>query len=82
MAAQVGQDGTRSGWLADDGRRLEAFAGAAAIDWRTADCGPGDVVVLGELCNMVRRLDTAGMTVCGVTYTRYRIGRFIDPAPR
>ena len=42
-------DGTRSGWLADDGRRLEAFAGAAAIDWRTADCGPGDVIVLGEL---------------------------------
>ncbi len=63
---QVGVDGTRSGWLADDGRRLEAFAGAAAIDWRTADCGPGDVVVLGELCDLVRPLKTAGMTVCGV----------------
>ena len=44
---QVGLDGTRSGWLADDGRRLQALSGAVAIDWRTADCAPGDVIVLG-----------------------------------
>lgn len=43
---QVGKDGTRSGWLTDNGAALAAQAGAC-VDWRVADCRPGDVVVLG-----------------------------------
>jgi hypothetical protein len=43
---QVGKDGTRSGWLSDNGALLAADVGA--VDWRVADCGPGDIVVLGE----------------------------------
>ena len=45
-ALQVGKDGTRSGWLSDNGALLAADVGV--VDWRVADCGPGDVVVLGE----------------------------------
>ena len=45
-ALQVGKDGTRSGWLSDNGASLAADVGA--VDWRVADCGPGDIVVLGE----------------------------------
>jgi hypothetical protein len=45
-ALQVGKDGTRSGWLSDNGAALAAEVGA--VDWRVADCGPGDIVVLGE----------------------------------
>jgi hypothetical protein len=43
--SQVGKDGTRSGWLSDNGALLAADVGA--VDWRVADCGPGDIVVLG-----------------------------------
>jgi hypothetical protein len=44
--SQVGKDGTRSGWLTDDGGALAGQAGGP-VDWRVAECGPGDVVVLG-----------------------------------
>lgn len=45
--SQVGKDGTRSGWLTDNGASLAGQVGAAAVDWRVANCMPGDVVVLG-----------------------------------
>ena len=44
---QVGDDGTRSGWLADDGRFLKGPAAATTVDWRIADMCPGDIIVLG-----------------------------------
>lgn len=47
-AEQVGKDGTRSGWLSDNGAELGGAAGGAEIDWRVADCHPGEVVILGE----------------------------------
>lgn len=49
MIQQVAKDGTRSGWLSDNGASLAQEVGAAAVDWRVADCGPGDIVVLGAL---------------------------------
>lgn len=43
----VGRDGTRSGWLADDGAKIGALVGHPhAVDWRTANMRAGDVVVL------------------------------------
>ena len=43
----VGRDGTRSGWLTDDGAKVGALVGNPhAVDWRTADMRAGDVVVL------------------------------------
>lgn len=45
--SQVGSDGTRSGWLSDNGEVLSAAAEGVEVDWRVADCRPGDVVVLG-----------------------------------
>lgn len=44
--SQVGADGTRSGWLSDSGASLAAHI-AGPVDWRVADCHPGDVVILG-----------------------------------
>lgn len=45
--SQVGSDGTRSGWLSDNGAALSAACGGMEVDWRVADCRPGDIVVLG-----------------------------------
>lgn len=45
--SEVGDDGTRSGWLADDGRFLNGPAAATTVDWRIADVAPGDIIVLG-----------------------------------
>lgn len=44
----MGGDGTRSGWLADDGRFLDGPAAASTVDWRIADVAAGDLIVLGE----------------------------------
>lgn len=46
-ATQVGSDGTRSGWLSDNGAALSSAAGDIEVDWRIGDCRPGDVVILG-----------------------------------
>lgn len=45
--SEVGDDGTRSGWLADDGRFLDGPAAASTVDWRIADVAAGDIIVLG-----------------------------------
>ena len=50
---QVGDDGTRSGWLADDGRFLDGPAAASTVDWRIAEVAAGDSIVLGEGPNLV-----------------------------
>lgn len=42
----MGQDGTVSGWLTDNGQHLSRMVSAQAISWHTADFQPGDVVVL------------------------------------
>lgn len=44
---QVGADGTQSGWFSDDGAALAQVVNPFAIDWRTSDYLPGDVLVLG-----------------------------------
>lgn len=44
---QVGADGTQSGWFSDDGAALAHVVNPFAIDWRTTDYLPGDVLVLG-----------------------------------
>lgn len=46
---QVGKDGTQSGWYSDDGAALAQMISPHAVDWRTTDFHPGDIVVLGKL---------------------------------
>ena len=47
-ASEVGEDGTRSGWLADDAAAVAGMLGEGAeVDWRTTRFEPGDVAVLG-----------------------------------
>ncbi|KAK3264342.1 hypothetical protein CYMTET_26921 [Cymbomonas tetramitiformis] len=46
-ASEVGQDGTRSGWLSSDGSSIQHAVGKYAVDWRTTDYAAGDLVVLG-----------------------------------
>lgn len=46
--SQVGSDGTRSGWLSDNGAALSSAAEGIEVDWHIGDCSPGDVVILGE----------------------------------
>ena len=46
---QVGADGTQSGWLSDNGAALADMMNPHAVDWRTADFEPGDIVVLGKI---------------------------------
>lgn len=57
-ATSVGLDGTRSGWLTDDGSALNDILGAKRgwIDWRTGEIDAGDVVVLHQ--------DVLHMTAC------------------
>lgn len=49
VISQVGADGTQSGWFSDDGAALAQVVNPFAIDWRTTDFLPGDVLVLGML---------------------------------
>ena len=35
--SSVGKDGTRSGWLTDDGASLQHLVNPYSLDWRTAD---------------------------------------------
>ena len=44
--SSAGLDGTHSGWLGKAPEDLSAFVNPYAIDWRTADFQPGDLVVL------------------------------------
>uniref|UniRef100_A0A061RZK2 Phytanoyl-dioxygenase n=1 Tax=Tetraselmis sp. GSL018 TaxID=582737 RepID=A0A061RZK2_9CHLO len=51
--SEVGQDGTRSGWLTDDGSKLGELLGPStgsgareAVQWHTSDFKAGDMVVL------------------------------------
>lgn len=51
--SQVGTDGTKSGWLTDDGSELAEIvkrtgSNIHGIDWRTANFLPGDVLVLSQ----------------------------------
>ena len=47
-ASEVGEDGTRSGWLANDAAAVAGMLGEGAeVDWRTTRFEPGDVAVLG-----------------------------------
>lgn len=62
----MGRDGTRSGWLTDNGASLAGQVGAAAVDWRVADCMPGDVVVLGECGRLHRYPAPAAVSSCPV----------------
>ena len=64
-ASSVGTDGTQSGWLTDDGAKLEKnVSDSCCIDWRTADFEPGDVLVLHQ--------DLLHMTACNSS-DNYRI---------
>ena len=47
--AKVGADGTQSGWLSDDGAAVASMMNPHAVDWRTTDFEPGDIVVLGNM---------------------------------
>ena len=59
-ASEVGEDGTRSGWLADDAGAVAGMLGEGAeVDWRTTDFEPGDVAVLA--------IDTVHMSAANVS---------------
>jgi len=59
-ASEVGEDGTRSGWLADDAAAVAGMLGEGAeVDWRTTHFEPGDVAVLG--------IDTVHMSASNVS---------------
>ncbi len=52
LSAPLGADGTASGWLCRDAADVAAHLprGAAPPDWRAADVGAGDVVILRMDC--------------------------------
>lgn len=56
---QVGKDGTQSGWYSDNGADLANMISPHAVDWRSTDFQPGDIVVLG--------LEVVHMTACNVS---------------
>ncbi|KAA6426637.1 MAG: hypothetical protein FRX49_03747 [Trebouxia sp. A1-2] len=56
---QVGKDGTQSGWYSDNGADLAHMISPHAVDWRSTDFQPGDIVVLG--------MEVVHMTACNVS---------------
>ena len=66
----MGKDGTRSGWLTDDGSQLpdilrENRGNPCGVDWRTAKFQAGDVLVLDQdLLHMTASNQSSSFRIC------------------